>query len=161
MDKITKLILEGDYLNGFEMNFKGKEYKDDILIFEGEFFHLKKNGRGREFNEKDGNLLFEGEYINDKKIRGKLFINNKLEFEGEYLFDKKWNGKGYDDNGNLKYELINGNGKVIEYDNYGFKIFEGEYLNGKRNGKGKEYEEGELIFEGEYIEGKKNYNYIL
>ena len=29
--------------------------------------------------------------------------------------------------------------------------FEGEYLNGQRNGKGKEYDDmGNLIFEGEY-----------
>ena len=35
-------------------------------------------------------------------------------------------------------------------------IFEGEYLNGKRNGKGKEYnKEGKLIFEGEYLNGFK------
>ena len=34
--------------------------------------------------------------------------------------------------------------------------FEGEYLNDKRNGKGKEYEEnGKLVFEGEYIQEKK------
>ena len=37
-----------------------------------------------------------------------------------------------------------------------FTIFEGEYLNGERNGKGKEYENGKLIFEGYYIKGKKN-----
>ena len=36
-------------------------------------------------------------------------------------------------------------------------IFEGEYLNEKRNGKGKEYnDDGELTFEGEYINGKRN-----
>ena len=30
--------------------------------------------------------------------------------------------------------------------------FEGEYLNGKRNGKGKEYGwNGKLLFEGEYL----------
>ena len=35
-------------------------------------------------------------------------------------------------------------------------IFEGEYLNGKRNGKGKEYnDEGKLIFEGEFSNGKR------
>jgi len=40
------------------------------------------------------------------------------------------------------------------YDN-GDLIFEGEYLNGKRNGKGKEYNKnGKLIFEGEF---KNNY----
>ena len=34
--------------------------------------------------------------------------------------------------------------------------YEGEYSNGERNGKGKEYNEyGELIFEGEYLNGKK------
>ena len=36
-------------------------------------------------------------------------------------------------------------------------IFEGEYLNGERIGKGKEYGcYGELIFEGEYLNGKRN-----
>ena len=36
-------------------------------------------------------------------------------------------------------------------------LFEGEYLNKKRNGKGKEYyEDGELKFEGEYLNGKRN-----
>ena len=35
-------------------------------------------------------------------------------------------------------------------------LFEGEYLNGQRNGKGKEYNKyGELIFEGEYLNNKK------
>ena len=29
--------------------------------------------------------------------------------------------------------------------------FEGEYLNGQRNGKGKEYYNNKLIFEGEYL----------
>ena len=64
-------------------------------------------------------------------------------------------GKGYDENGNIIYELINGNGKVKEYNYY--LIFEGEYLNGRRNGKGKEYEQEmrTLSFEGEYLNGKK------
>jgi len=35
-------------------------------------------------------------------------------------------------------------------------IYEGEYLNGKRHGKGKEfYETGELRYEGEYLNGKR------
>ena len=35
-------------------------------------------------------------------------------------------------------------------------MFLGEYLNGKRHGKGKEYDYlGFLIFEGEYFNGKK------
>ena len=33
--------------------------------------------------------------------------------------------------------------------------FEGNYLNGSRNGFGKEYHDGLLIFEGEYLNNKK------
>ena len=42
-------------------------------------------------------------------------------------------------------------------------IFEGEYLNGKRNGNGKEYDKYDiLIFEGEYLYNqKKKENIIL
>ena len=55
----------------------------------------------------------------------------------------------------FKGEYINGmrNGKGIEYDN-GELIYEGNYLDGKRNGKGKEYKNGELIFEGDFLNGK-------
>ena len=35
-------------------------------------------------------------------------------------------------------------------------MYDGEYLNGLKNGKGKEYDyEGNLIFEGEYLNGKR------
>ena len=35
-------------------------------------------------------------------------------------------------------------------------MYEGEYLNGERNGKGKEYNNyGELIFEGKYYNDKR------
>ena len=35
-------------------------------------------------------------------------------------------------------------------------IFEGEYYNGKRNGKGKEYyDNGKLKYKGEYLNGKR------
>ena len=46
------------------------------------------------------------------------------------------------------------NGKGKEYDK-GKLIFEGEYLNGERHGKGKEYNKGKLTFEGEYLNGRK------
>ena len=80
-----------------------------------------------------------------------------MEYEGEYLYNRKYNGIGYDENGNIIYKLLNGNGNVKEYyDNDGKLLFEGEYLNGKRNGKGKEYDiNGELLFEGEFINGER------
>ena len=181
-----KLIFEGEYLNG-KRNGKGKEYDNyGQLIFEGEYLNGKRNGEGKEYNGHMG-LIFEGEYLNGKRWNGKVynqgnnetnylkegkgfikdyfikdtfikFNNNILEFEGDYLNGNKWNGKGYDLKGNIIYELNNGNGTVREYDNLGNLIFEGEYKNGLRNGKGKEYNPiyKKLIFEGEYINGKRN-----
>ena len=55
-------------------------------------------------------------------------------------------------------EYLNGkkNGKGKEYDYNGNIIFEGQYLNGNKNGKCKEYDNnGNIIFEGEYKNGEK------
>ena len=162
-----KLLYEGEYLNG-KRNGKGKEYDAQCkIIYEGEYLDGKKHGKGKEFilkveknkdyDEKKEILVFEGEYFLGYRLKGKRYIKGLLEFEGEFLFNNKYNGKGYDENGNLIYELKNGNGKVKEFDNNFKIIFEGEYLSGKRNGKGKEYNyNGKLKFEGEYLNGKRN-----
>ena len=79
-----------------------------------------------------------------------------MKFEGEYRNGKKWVGKGYNINGNLEFKIINGKGNIKKYDGYGKLTFEGEYINGERNGKGKEYyKNGKLLFEGEYLNGRK------
>ena len=95
--------------------------------------------------------------IYNKGLKGKHYVEGILEFEGEYLYEKKFDGVGYDTNGNVLYELKNGNGKVREYDKYNVLIFEGEYLDSKKNGKGKEYNsEGKIEYEGEFLNGKRN-----
>ena len=150
---LGKLDFEGEYLNGLR-NGKGKEYDLERLIFEGEYLNGKRNGKGKEYDL--GKLIFEGEFLNNKRNgKGKDYgcFNGKLLFEGEYFNNIKYNGKGFDEEGNIIYELKNGTGKVKEYNYYGYLEFEGEYLNGLRNGKGKEYKYGELIFEGEYLNG--------
>ena len=40
-------------------------------------------------------------------------------------------------------------------DNYKL-VFEGDYLNGEKNGMVKKYKDYKLLFEGEYINKKKN-----
>ena len=75
-------------------------------------------------------------------------------FEGEYINGKKWNGKGYNYDNEVVYELKDGKGLVKEYDNGPLK-FIGEYKDGERNGKGREYNYDDLIFEGEYWKGKR------
>ena len=125
-----KLKFEGEYTNE-ERNGKGKEYydyddDDGTLQFECEYLNGQKNGKGKEYYY-NGKLEFEGEYLYGHQLKGKNYRNEKVEYEGEYLYGKKWNGKGYDENGNIIYELINGNGKVKEYDYRGELKFEGKY----------------------------------
>ena len=48
---------------------------------------------------------------------------------------------------------------IMVIDNNGYLYFEGEYLNGKKNGKGKEYSHesnNNLIYEGEFLNGVRN-----
>ena len=177
--KIKEYII--GYISIDNCNFYMIEKTEKEFIFEGEIKNGQKNGKGKEYYY-EGKLIFEGEYINDKKNgKGKEYYyeNNYIYkgtiiFEGEYLNGKRWNGKGkeYGWNGSLLFEgeYNNGlkNGKGEEYrcysDGIGLKyekVFEGEYLNGKRwKGEGKEYYENcdyeeILIFEGEYLNGKR------
>ena len=73
------------------------------------------------------------------------------EFMGnEYLNGKEWNGKVYKED--MKYEIKYGK------DYFRDILFEGEYLNGGKNGKGKEFysdSDETLLFEGIYKYGKR------
>ena len=150
-----KIKSESEYLNG-KKNGNSKEYHENgKLKFDIEYINGKLKGKGKEYYQ-DGLLKFEGEYLYYSRLKGKTYVNNKLEFDGEFLHNDKWNGKGYDESGKLIYELINGKGKIKEYQ-FGRLKYEGEYTNGKRNGLGKEYDyDGNLEFEGEYLDGKRN-----
>ena len=155
-------IISGKY-KIIEEKGKGKEY-DNLgnIIFEGEYLNGKKNGKGKEYS--NGELRFEGEYLNGKRNgKGKEYFKGRfgdfhgsVKFQGEYINDYRYNGKIFDENGNLVGELKNGNskGKVKEGDECGY--FEGEYINGKRNGKATENFGAYTVFKGEYLNGKKN-----
>ncbi len=71
-------------------------------------------------------MIFEGEYLYSTIIKGKDYIKGRLEFEGDYLYNNKWNGKGYDENGNIIYELNNENNNIKEYYYNGQLIYEGK-----------------------------------
>ena len=145
---VNDKLLNGKIYSGVNNNYseiingKGfvKQYslfEPDVLIYEGECLNGERNGKGKLYKYK-GKLIFEGEFINNHRKNGRSYVDGRLEFEGEYLYYKKWNGKGYDEEGNIIYELKNGNGKVREYDGK-YLVFEGEYLNGiKLYGKGNE-----------------------
>ena len=80
----------------------------------------------------------------NKSLQNTLCINiiNYKKFSKKYIiYDSKGIGKEY-----------------FGYDNA--LLYEGEYLNGERNGKGKEYDSFNYIkhitYEGEYKNGKRN-----
>ena len=73
---------EGEYING-ERNGKGFEF--GLYPYDGEYLKGKKHGRGKEYKDYDDEfkVSFEGEYYNNYKLKGKHYINGKLEYEGE------------------------------------------------------------------------------
>ena len=129
-----KLEFEGEYLNGKKL--KGKEYHENGKIaFEGEYLNGKKL-KGKGYDEKgkiiyelnsenndikeyyhNGQLIYEGKYLNgERNGKGKVYYEDgKLLFEGEYRSDIIWNGRGYDEKGNIIYELKNGRGYLKRY----------------------------------------------
>ena len=152
-----QLMFEGEYLNG-KRNGKGKEYNeegiDGIPFFEGEYLNGKRNGKGYGFSP-ILNAIYEGEYLNGViNGKGKEYDSyGNVQFEGKYLNNIRFEGKAFY-NGKPLYNLIDGKGK-IEKNN--FYMFEGEFLNGLKNGKCKEYDDKHLLkFEGEYLNGLRN-----
>ena len=176
----NKLIFEGEYLNGKRWNGKVKfgeenyelkngngfikEYISYSYIFEGEYLNGQRNGKGKEYREDkdENNLLFDGEYLNGKRWNGKINLSKQS-------INLK-NGSGFV----IEFDnYYNKNGEIIQYSegNYfegekngywyennssnNYYSFSGEYLNGKKNGKGKESLFYSLYFEGEYLNGKK------
>ena len=156
-----ELIFKGMYNNG-KRNGKGKEYRFGKFIFEGMYIKGERNGKGREYN--DGELIFKGLYSKGKRNgKGKEYKKGKLIYEGNYEDGEK-SGifKHYNDyySNNFKYKEYSDDITVEElnkeYNENRRLIFEGEYLNGEKNGKCKEYNKnGKIIFEGEYLNGMK------
>ena len=141
------MVFEGEYKNG-KKNGKGKEFNEEgkKLIFEGTYLN--------------GNRYKGVEYD----------YYCKKDYEGEYMFNKRWNGKEYNSEGEVFSLIKNGinskngnnyiyyennqevnlteqefndlkfTGEIKEYDNNNTLLFEGDYLLGKRNGYGIEYD---------------------
>ena len=89
--------------------------------------------------------------INDKRILELIKYNKKFQ---NILDIKLINYKLFSD----CYIIFEKNGKGKEYYLHNEELkFEGEYLNGKRNWKGKEYNSiGKLIYDGDYLNGKRH-----
>ena len=166
----------------FEPNGIIKEFSKSTnnLIFQGKYINHRKEGEGIEFYENEEGKekmreKFHGLYSKGYKIIGtgytirkqkyfflidnkgeEFFYNEKLCFKGDYFNGRRWNGIGYNYQGEEEFKIKNGSGKVKEFNYFGTLIYEGEYSNGLRQGKGKEYSNYVLRYEGEYLNGKKH-----
>ena len=130
-NKIDKKIDVNDE-NTFDKTEENNENSSNTKIFVKSQFILKKI------------LLHLGEKKKLLLIKYNKYYHKIMKINIEDY--KKTSGK-------IKIGGINGYGKEYELNNLEL-IFEGYYKNGKRNGKGKEYN-GYEIFEGEYINGIK------
>ena len=94
-----------------------------------------------------------------QNIVDKNLINYKSYTDKYIIYENERKGKlynVYDERLLFEGEFLNGkkNGKGKEYGYYGDLIFKGEYLNGIINGKGKEYfDNGNIKYEGNYFNG--------
>ena len=135
---------EADIYRLIEKNGKCKEYKNraDLLLFEGEWNNGKRNGHGKEYSH--GKLIFEGEFKDGKKNGpGKVYREDELIFEGIFKNGEEWEGKGekkcsdYYYNGIISEGKLNGEGRL--YKELGKLEYEGNFINNKKSGYGKEY----------------------
>ena len=95
-------------------------------------------------------------------ILKKIFVNLELKIKLNVIIYNKNIQSKFNLN-IIDYKRLSGkykvekNDKIYLYNSYNHRLlFEGQYSKGRKNGKGKEYnEENEIIFEGEYLNGKK------
>ena len=137
----------------------------DYMRFSGRYikYETKDKDKGKEYNSFTDEVVFEGEYKNgERNGQGKEYDKfGNLIFEGEWKSGKRWNVKRLGNVSTFKKELKEGKGVLYEYSECKQILYRGEYSNGERNGKGKEFYKGngdfssELIFEGEYLNGNR------
>ena len=138
-DEYNKNIKKlSNLLNEFNFNNDENKFNDIFIIFNNSILNIKEN---IEYKIDLKNKLNEDKIIKKANIKKEKEIEYQIEkiniILGEYVNEKKPNIKGK------------------EFDYYSKLLFEGEYLNGKRNGKGKEYYNGNLEYEGEYLNGER------
>ena len=76
-------------------------------MYVGEWKNGKQNGHGTETIPNVGKYV--GEWRNGKTNgQGTLTFPNGHKYVGEFKDDKRWNGTSYDQNGKIKYKIVNG-----------------------------------------------------
>lgn len=133
---------------------------DSGTIYEGEVKNGKPHGKGKYTSTKG--WVYEGEFANGAITgHGVIKFASGGTYDGEFV-DQKRNGHGIEKfpdgsiyDGEWKDDKRNGHGKYVLTDGM---YYDGEWVNDVKQGRGKFTEKaGEytLIYEGEYIDGKR------
>ena len=142
-----KIEFSGIILNGKYSGYK-YIYKQKFLKYAEYYENDLKSDIIEEYddyNKIDGvvRLRYKGQFLNGKRHGiGMEFSceNRKIIFKGEYMDGKRWNGNIYDsEKGDILYTIKNGNGYIKENQLDFLFEFEGNLINGERNGNVKEY----------------------
>ena len=132
-----------------QLNGEGHFIKNEIEYF-GNFLNNLQNGQGQEIY--NASSTFEGLFLNGNKINGKFIWNdvqNDL-FNGFGIY--KWDkNKQYE--GNWKNGKMNGKGKMLYSDG---SFYEGDFVDNLRCGFGKYVWNKNKYYEGQWNNNKQN-----
>ena len=130
-----RAVYIGEFLDG-EKSGKGEENSNEGN-FVGNFYHDKKNGKGKMIYKLTGDM-YEGDYKND------LFDG-----KGNYI----WKATGQKYSGDYKNGLMHGNG-LLEYSEG--EYYKGEFVNGLKEGQGELHMSGGRSYVGPFANGRPN-----
>ena len=130
-----KVLYRGEFLDG-EKSGKGEEESSEGK-FVGNFYHDKKNGKGKMIFKNSGDV-YEGDYKND------LFDG-----QGHYI----WKLTGQEYTGEYKNGLMHGKG-LLEWNEGEF--YRGEFVNGKKEGEGELHMGNGRSYIGPFVNGRPN-----
>ena len=146
-DENGALFFEGSFVNGYRQG-KGKEYENDIVVYEGLYEKGKKLVK---MTEMDG---YWKEYDNSKNLHSVCKKDEEGRNDGVCFFYENGEISRLSEWHEGKETPFNGHFRL--YDETNRKWIEGEYKDGVRNGESREYDEnGKMVFEGYYENGKK------
>jgi len=139
------------------------------ILYAGQLKHNFKNGKGALlYKMEDGRycITYYGEWKNDQKNGIGIEINEIYgvpTYKGNWT-DNQWDGEGIiflSHKGKYVGNIVAGskNGYGVEYYENGYIMYEGDWVEGVKQGKGKEFfwsENGKIRYEGDWFEDKPN-----
>ena len=130
-----RAVYKGEFMDG-EKSGKGEEDSNEGS-FVGNFYHDKKNGKGKMIYKLSGDI-YEGDYKND------LFDG-----QGHYI----WKTSGQQYTGDYKNGLMEGKG-LFEYSEG--EYYKGDFVNGKKEGQGELHMGNGRSYVGPFVNGRPN-----